>query len=100
MKTRSLLCALLLSGFATLAALALGPLRVHPTNPRYFTDDTKGPDGTFKAVYLTGSHTWGNLTDGYKHPQFDFAKYLDFLGPQTSAGLTWRLHSIVIETEG
>src|SRR5262245_16359806 len=79
MKTRSLLCALLLSGFATLAAPALGPLRIHPTNPRYFTDGRKGPDGTLKAVYLTGSHTWGNLTDGYKLSQFDFAKYLDFL---------------------
>src|SRR5262245_50095079 len=79
MKTRILLCVLLLPGFATLAAPALGPLRVHPTNPRYFTDGSKGTDGTLKAVYLTGSHTWGNLTDGAKHPQFDFAKYLDFL---------------------
>jgi hypothetical protein len=29
---------------------ALGPLRVHPTNKRYFTDGTKLPDGSFKAV--------------------------------------------------
>ncbi|RPJ34141.1 MAG: hypothetical protein EHM35_10020, partial [Planctomycetaceae bacterium] len=38
------------------------PLRVHPSNPRYFTDDSG------RAVYLTGSHTWTNLTDvsGYK----------------------------------
>ena len=36
---------------------ATGPLRVHPTNPRYFTDDGN------KAIYLTGSHTWSNLQD-------------------------------------
>ena len=36
---------------------ARGPLRVHPQNPRYFTD------ATGKAVYLTGSHTWSNLVD-------------------------------------
>src|SRR5262245_14452585 len=74
------LCALLFLSYATFAAPALGPLRVHPANPRYFTDGTKTPDGTFKAVYLTGSHTWGNLTDGYKYPEFDFTRYLNFLG--------------------
>lgn len=37
---------------------AKGPLRKHPTNPRYFTD------GSGKAIYLTGSHTWNNLQDG------------------------------------
>src|SRR5262245_55679789 len=36
---------------------ARGPLGVHPTNPRYFTD------GSGKAAYLTGSHTWSNLQD-------------------------------------
>ena len=36
---------------ALTAAPATGPLRVHPTNPRYFTD------GSGKAIYLTGSHT-------------------------------------------
>jgi len=50
------------------------PLRVHPRNPRYFTD------GSGKAVYLTGSHTWGNLCDSRERwPAFDFAGYLDFL---------------------
>jgi hypothetical protein len=34
------------------AAAAKGPLRVHPENPRYFTD------GTGKAVYLTGFQYW------------------------------------------
>ena len=59
-----------------------GPLRVHPTNPRYFTDGTKSADGTPKAVYLTGSHTWANLIErgpSDPPPVFDFDAYLDFL---------------------
>lgn len=55
---------------------ASGPLRVHPKNPRYFTD------GSGKAIYLTGSHIWNNLTDmGSTSPPspFDFQAYLDFL---------------------
>jgi len=63
------------------AAPAKGPLRVHPENPRYFTDGTKAPDGSLKAVYLTGSHHWDNLQDGY-NPEvtpFDYARYLDLL---------------------
>jgi hypothetical protein len=80
MQSLNNLCALLLLSSATLAAPALGPLSIHPTNPRYFTDGTKGPDGTFKAVYLTGSHTWGNLADSNEHPEFNFTAYLDFLG--------------------
>jgi hypothetical protein len=35
-----------------------GTLRIHPTNPRYFTDGTTNGDGALKAVYLTGAHTW------------------------------------------
>jgi hypothetical protein len=61
---------------------AAGPLRVHPTNPLYFTDDTKLPDGSLKAVYLTGAHTWNNLVDmGRNDPPepFDWNAYLDFL---------------------
>ena len=61
---------------------ARGPLRVHPTNLRYFTDGTKNPDGSVRAVYLTGSHTWNNLVDmGRDDPPkaFDFDAYLDFL---------------------
>jgi hypothetical protein len=34
-----------------------GPLRVHPANPRYFTD------GSGRAIVPTGSHTWGNFQD-------------------------------------
>jgi len=64
------------------AAPAAGPLRVHPTNPRYFTDGTKNADGSLKAVYLTGAHTWNNLVDmGKSDPPapFDFTAYLNFL---------------------
>ncbi len=60
---------------------ALGPLFANPDNPRYFTDGTK-VDGRYKAVYLTGSHTWCNLMDcGNTNPPvaFDYGKYLDFL---------------------
>jgi CubicO group peptidase (beta-lactamase class C family) len=61
---------------------AAGPLRVHPDNPRYFTDGTRQPDGTLRAVYLTGSHTWNNLVDMPREadaPPLDYAAYLDFL---------------------
>jgi hypothetical protein len=64
------------------AGPAKGPLRVHPENPRYFTDGTQGKDGSLRAVYLTGSHTWDNLVDmGRSDPPepFDFPAYLDFL---------------------
>ncbi|MBA2302590.1 MAG: hypothetical protein H0W08_08145, partial [Acidobacteria bacterium] len=55
---------------------ARGPLRVHPANPRYFTDDG------VRAVYLTGSHTWPNLVDmgpGDPPPVFDFNAYLRWM---------------------
>ena len=53
-----------------------GPLRVHPQNGRYFAD------AAGRAVYLTGAHTWNNLSDigvGDPPAAFDFSKYLDFL---------------------
>ena len=59
------------------ALTATGPLRVHPVNPRYFTDGTKNRDESLKAVYLTGSHTWRNVQDSANVP--DFTSYLDFL---------------------
>lgn len=34
-----------------------GPLQHNPANPRYFTD------GSGKAIYLTGSHTWAVMQD-------------------------------------
>lgn len=61
--------------------LAAGPLRIHPTNPRYFTDDSG------KAVYLTGSHNWdtfqrwfeGQEGAGKAGKPASFAAYLDVL---------------------
>ena len=38
---------------------ARGPLRVHPANPRYFTD------GSGQAIYLAGWNVWSNLQDGF-----------------------------------
>lgn len=61
---------------------AAGPLRVLPSNPRWFTD------GSGKAVYLAGSHIWQSLQDnglllrdggGNPPPTFDYQGYLDFL---------------------
>ncbi|MCK4966724.1 hypothetical protein KAS50_06820, partial [bacterium] len=52
----------------------MGPLSVHPGNPRYFAD------GNGNAVYLTGSHTWANLVDispSDPPEPFDFVYYLD-----------------------
>jgi hypothetical protein len=63
-------------GRAAEEAPARGPLRVHPDNPRYFTD------GSGRAVYLTGAHTWNNLVDmgrGDPPEPLDFDAYLDFL---------------------
>jgi hypothetical protein len=54
----------------------MGPLTVHPSNPRYFAD------GSGQAVYLTGAHTWCNFKDrGVTDPPapFDYAAYLDFM---------------------
>lgn len=56
---------------------ATGPLRVNPSNPRYFTD------GSGKAILLTGSHTWRNFQAfGAGNPpadSFDYAGYLNSL---------------------
>lgn len=75
--------AMLAIGFATVLCsstraqnVATGPLRVDPSNPRYFMD------GSGKAVYLTCSHTWSNLPDiGLTDPPpaFDFDRYLRFI---------------------
>ncbi len=66
------------------AAPAKGPLRVHPGNSRYFTDGTKVPDGSLRAIYLTGSHHWNNFQDSAKlgqplTEQFDYDGYLGLL---------------------
>jgi hypothetical protein len=55
----------------------MGPLAVHPQNPRYFRNTATG-----EAVYLTGSHTWANLVDigpSDPPPAFDFEKYVDWM---------------------
>ena len=73
-----------------------GVLRVHPENPRYFTDNSG------KVIYLTGSHTWNNLQDGAffttgdtdPPPVFDFTKYLEFLKLQNHNFIRlWRFES-------
>ena len=61
---------------AGLRAEATGPLRPSVSNPRYFTD------GSQKAIYLTGSHTWANLQDMGTvdpPPRFDFSSYVKFM---------------------
>ncbi len=67
---------------ALAASLALptdkitAPLRVHPTNSRYFSD----PSG--KAVLLSGSHTWDSVQERSRTlpaPAFDFPGFVSFL---------------------
>jgi len=52
-----------------------GPLRVHPSNGRWFADPTG------RVVWLTGSHTWANLQERRfaETPEFDYERYLDDL---------------------
>ncbi len=53
-----------------------GPLRPHPTNGRYFTNDTG------QAILLSGSHTWNSLVDmapDGSQATFDFDAYLDWM---------------------
>ena len=56
---------------------ASGPLRKNPANGRYFTD------GSGKAIYLSGSHTWANMLDrGQLSPpgvDFDYAAYMKWM---------------------
>ena len=54
---------------------ATGPLRANPTNPRYFTD------GSGRAIFLTGSHTWANFQDLGLPPvaRFDYPAYIDMM---------------------
>src|SRR5262249_55649662 len=70
--------------FVVTALAATGPLRVCRENPRYFTDGRKSPDGSLKAVYLTGSHHWNNFQDPAKlggplTNRFDYEGYLEQL---------------------
>lgn len=57
------------------AELISAPLKIHASNPRYFSDSSGN------AVYLTGSHTWDNFLDwGGGRPNFDYFDYLRLLG--------------------
>lgn len=62
-------------GYDPSPAPAGGPLRVDSQNPRYFTD------GSGKAIFLTGAHTWANFQDiGLAPlPRFDWPAYLDMM---------------------
>jgi hypothetical protein len=76
-STRPVLIVALLFSFI-MPAQAAGPLRVLSTNPRYFTD------GSGKAIYLTGSHTWNNFVEvthlpSDSNPVVDYGAYLAFL---------------------
>jgi CubicO group peptidase (beta-lactamase class C family) len=72
----------------------MGPLVVHPENPRYFKNTATG-----ETVYLTGSHTWANLVDigpSDPPPQFDFPACLEWtvgLGHNFIRMWTWDLVS-------
>jgi hypothetical protein len=53
-----------------------GVLRVDPQNPRYFED------GQGQIVYLTGSHTWGDVQDtghSLPIPKFNFKAYANWV---------------------
>ncbi|MFC2124322.1 DUF6298 domain-containing protein [Bacteroidota bacterium] len=55
-----------------------GVLRVHPSNSRYFTNDTN------KAIYLAGAHTWYNIHINperyiYQNSHETFEDFLDWL---------------------
>ncbi len=55
-----------------------GVLRIHPVNPRYLTD------GTRRAIYLSGSHTWLNIHTGADrgityNDAASFGEFLDFM---------------------
>ncbi len=81
----------LVGGLLLAAEPAKGPLRVHPRNPHYFTDDGS------RAVLLTGSHTWNNVVDmgpGETPPRFDFNKFIawvDGYGHNFVRLWTWEL---------
>ena len=48
-----------------------GPLRVDPTNPRYFTN------GSGKAIYMAGGHTWYNIHYNSKNKRMSDSEFDD-----------------------
>lgn len=72
----------------------MGPLAVHPENPRYFQNTATG-----EVVYLTGSHTWASLVDigpSDPPPAFEFDAYLAWMAARRYNFMrlwTWELLS-------
>ncbi len=75
MKNILLALTVVLIGLHMQAQTSDGPLRVHPENGRYFTDNSG------KAIYLTGSHTWANFQESRmpNAPLFDYQGYLKMM---------------------
>ena len=61
-------------------ARANNTLRIHPTNSRYFTDESG------KAIYLTGSHTWFNIHYTDVNPQMSYSDFENYLNWMQSHG--------------
>src|SRR5215469_10868753 len=83
---------------------ATGPLRVSPTNPRYFVDPS------FRPVFLTGAHTWANFQEigTAPIPTFDWEgnlnmmmannhNFMRFWAWQQSAWAPWTPTKILFE---
>lgn len=88
----------------TFVTPAKGPLQQFAENPNYFTD------GSGKAIYLVGSHTWSNFQDmrfeGDKN--FDYDQYMDFMVEnhfnfmrlwtwEQSAWATWTPEKLIVD---
>ena len=74
-----------------------GPLRVHQDNPRYFSDDTKCPDGSFNAIYLSGFQFW-DVFDAKGNPSPDGMQFGEFLTTAEKYGVNfirlWRWNEL------
>lgn len=72
----------------------MGPLAVHPKDPRYFQNTATGD-----IVLLTGSHTWASLVDmspADAPAAFDFNAYVDWMAKLNHNFMrlwTWELMS-------
>ena len=70
-------CIVAASGWhSNVCGQTVGPLRVNPANPRYFTD------GSGKAILLAGSHTWHSIFEqggSNPPPMFDITQFCNFL---------------------
>ncbi len=77
MTFRAALLFAALAGACLALATSAGaaPLRIHPENPRWITDDRGRP------LFLTGSHTWATVQERQlpETPNFDYDEWLDFM---------------------